>query len=229
MLYKFSYLIGSLTLLLIWIILFYYKKETRKEMIWISIIFGLAGLFAELVYVVDWWMPETITGTIIGIEDFLFGFAIGGIGSVVYEIFFNKKMTKGEDKNKLNPFKNQRFILAGGILIVLFFGLFYFFNINSFYASIIAFSTSSVFILIKRPDLIKNSILSGILLSIISFIGFLIPELITPGWVNSAWYFNNMEKIIIFNAPLVDIVWFFFAGTFIGPLYEFWLNKKYKK
>jgi len=219
--YHFSYLIGDLSLLFVWLILFLYRKDTRKEMIWISLIFGFAGLFSELIYTIDWWGPMTITGTLIGIEDFLFGFAIGGISSIIYEIIFNKKHSKKEFN-----FKNKKLYLIIGILIILFFGLFYLFNINSFYSTIIAFIVAIIYMWIKRPDLIKNSLASGFLLIIISSIGFIIPELITPGWVESVWYFTNIPKKIIFFVPLEDIIWFFLAGSFIGPLYEFWKNKK---
>ena len=76
--YKYSYLIADLTLLFVWIILFWHRKDVRREMLIVSIIFGFAGLLVEPIYFQDWWHPLTITGTKIGLEDFLFGFWVGG-------------------------------------------------------------------------------------------------------------------------------------------------------
>ena len=42
-----------------------------------SIPLGFVGLALNVLYVRDWWYPQTITGTIPAIEDFLYGFGIG--------------------------------------------------------------------------------------------------------------------------------------------------------
>ena len=54
-----------------------------------------------LIYLPDYWYPDHIIGSIpIGIEDFLFAFTIGGIGSVLYEIIFGKRHTLCECRKK---------------------------------------------------------------------------------------------------------------------------------
>lgn len=76
--YRYSYLLLGLLFLIIWIVLYVWRKNVRQEMIVLSLIFGIVGLFVEIAYLVDWWTPYTITYTRIGIEDFLFGSAVGG-------------------------------------------------------------------------------------------------------------------------------------------------------
>ena len=51
-------------------------------------------------------------------------------------------------------------------------------------------------------------------------------ELITPGVLAHLWYLNNLSGIIILGQPLEDLIWWFFAGAFIGPLYEYWQEAK---
>ncbi len=85
---QYAYLILGCLLLSIWLGLFLYRKDIRREMMIISIAFGFGGLLAEYVYLKDWWQPLIITGTRIGFEDFLFGFTTGGIASVIYEVIF---------------------------------------------------------------------------------------------------------------------------------------------
>jgi hypothetical protein len=111
----------------------------------------------------------------------------------------------------------------------MFFIFFYLFKINSFYSSIIIFVFPTLYIWMKRKDLIFDSLASGFFLMLISFLAFIIPELLTPGWVESAWYLENLSGIIILTAPLEDIIWFFLAGAFIGPLYEFSEEGKFTK
>jgi len=51
-------------------------------------------------------------------------------------------------------------------------------------------------------------------------------ELLTPGWIHAFWIFKNVPDIVIFNLPIDDIIWYFLAGLFIGPLYEYWKEGK---
>ena len=103
---------------------------------------------------------------------------------------------------------------------------FYLLGISSFYTSVIVFTFITLYIWIKRKDLILDSLYSGILLTIVSIFAFLIIEMITPGWVQATWYMENLTGIVILTAPLEDLVWVFLTGTFIGPLYEFWNKGK---
>lgn len=224
--YLYSYLIGDLTLLIVWFILFYFRKDVRKEMLIISLLIGIGGLFAETIYTIDWWQPLTITGTLIGIEDFLFGFAIGGIGSSIYEVIFKKKIRIKNVNQKKRFNQNKNILLFGASIVVLLFITFFLMNLNSFYSSIISLGIPIIYMNVKRKDLILNSILSGFFLMLTSFLAFITVELITPGWINSAWFLENLSGIIILTAPLEDLIWFFLMGMFIGPLYEFWKEGK---
>jgi len=227
--YQYSYLIGDLIALIIWIILFLWRKDVRREMIIMSFLFGIAGPISELIYTIDWWRPLTMTGTIIGIEDFIFGFVIGGIASVIYEELFKKKlMTNTLNKtSKYNETKNLFFI--GLILAILFLFCFFVLRINSFYSSIIALIIPTIYIWIKRRDLIFNSFATGIIMIIVFSLFYIVPELISPGWIATTWYFNKLSDITILKIPIEDIIWLFFAGLFIGPVYEFCISAKLVK
>jgi hypothetical protein len=58
-----------------------------------STFIGLLGPFSEIWYLKDYWNPLTISHTTIGIEDYLFGFFIGGIACSVYEGVFAKRLS----------------------------------------------------------------------------------------------------------------------------------------
>lgn len=217
--YTYSYFLANTALLLVWFLLFLFRKDVRKEMLVISILFGFAGVLVQYAYTTDWWRPLTITGTRIGIEDFMFGFWVGGVSAVIYEEVFKKKIYKRK------PRKESVFMLAVPmtlILTLLFFGSFFVLGLNSFYSSIIAGVPGILFIWVKRKDLIFDSLMSGVLLCLVGLPWFWIPQLVTPGWVQHHWFLENLSGILILGAPLEDAIWRFLVGAYIGPLYEFW-------
>jgi hypothetical protein len=216
--YQYSYLIGCLSLLFIWSILYFFRKDTKKEILITSILFGIAGLFVDPIYSSDWWNPLTITNTLSGIESFIFGFSVAGIASVIYEETFYKKLNVKKDIKKINP----KLLIISLFLAGLFFGCYFILKWNSFYSSFPAFLIPVIFIWIKRKDLIVDSVFSGFLLMIISFVFYFIPELITPGWIESTWNYKMISGLTILKVPIEDLIWFFIAGLLIGPLYEYW-------
>ena len=92
--FQYAYLFGCAILLVAWAILFFFKKDTRKEMILISLIFGFAALTTSSIYSPNWWSPENAFNTNPCLEDFLFGFSISGIAAAVYPFLFKKKIPK---------------------------------------------------------------------------------------------------------------------------------------
>jgi len=86
-----------------------------------------------------------------------------------------------------------------------------------------------IFIYFKRPDLIADSIISGVIMVLLGFVWFWVPEFFTPGWVENYWYLDKISGIRILKAPLEDLIWVFMAGAYIAPLYEFWRRGKLVK
>jgi len=221
--YKYTYLIFNAIFFLIWLIIFLWRKDIRKEMLIISLIFGFAGIASEFIYTQDWWMPLTITNTLVGIEDFLIGFFIGGVGAVIYEEISKKRLkNKKSTQRRLERIK-YRILITLGSSAILFFGSFYLLKINSFYASLVAFIIPTLFIWFKRNDLIINSLLSGLVLLIIGTLIYMTLHLIQPGFIGEFWFLEKSWYTILFlGVPLAEYIWYFFAGAYIAPLYEYW-------
>ena len=198
----------------------------RTEMLTMSAIFGIAGLFVEPVYIRDWWQPLTIFGTSIGLEDFLFGALIGGISAVSYEVIFKRRLYPRKSRSRERTFY-ESYLFLGSIMLcgALFYATFLA-GFSSFISSLVALSIATLLIWFHREDLIVDSLASGFLLVFFGLSWFGIAECITPGWVEKYWLHANLSNVIILNAPLEDIVWGFLAGTYIGPLYEFWKEGK---
>ena len=92
--FQYAYIIGNLFFLAVWIILFIYRRDLRRKMLVMSLVVAPMGPLSEIFYLRDYWQPQLFNGWLIGIEDLLFGFAIGGIAAVIYEELFGKKYMK---------------------------------------------------------------------------------------------------------------------------------------
>ena len=224
--YQYTYIIGVLIGIVIWFFFYIYRKDTRKEMLVVSLIFGVAGPLSEYVYIQDWWKPLTITRTPIGIEDFLFGFMIGGVSAVIYSILFNKKVKIKKVKKIKEQKRNLNLSRLLILLAIVFIFGFFILKLNSFISTILAFVLPIAVIYIKRKDLIKDSLISGFSTLVLAIILYQILNLITPGFFDEFWLFRNIPRILVIGIPLEEIVWFFLAGALMGPLYEYWKEGK---
>ena len=92
--YIYFYLCGTIVYVLVWLVLFLKRPDLRKEMLVMSVLFGIGALVTAKLYLADWWRPATVTGTAVGIEDFLFGFSAAGIAAVCYEELFRKRLRR---------------------------------------------------------------------------------------------------------------------------------------
>ncbi|MEK7618044.1 MAG: lycopene cyclase domain-containing protein [Patescibacteria group bacterium] len=221
--YKYAYLFSDLIFVAAWLIIFFWRKDTRKELLWVSAIFGASAYLMQPLFLIDWWHPETITGTKFGIEDFMFCFFGGGGLSVLYQILFKKKTVPLNSLDDTN-----RFFGFFTIILFLFLNYFTFFvlSLHSFYSSVIAFGVAIFFIWLRRKDLILPSLLIGFISVPLAVLWFWWAEWLSPGWVQNVWYLDKLSGLIILKAPIEDLIWAFFAAAYISVIYKFWRGEK---
>jgi len=226
-----SYLLMDLGFLIVWLFLFIWRKDARKVMLFISMPLGFMGPFLEYIYVNDWWKPLTITGTLLGIEDFLFAFAIGGISAVIYEELFKKRIRERKMSKRISERSRLTFWITGVLGLVAFYFCYFILGLNTFVTTTTLLIILIVIMYIKRHDLIVDSLVSGFLLLVISSFVYIAVDIITPGWVYQFWHFKFFPKILFLGLPIDDIIFYFLCGAAIAPLYEYWqegrlINKK---
>src|SRR3989338_5904340 len=92
-----AWLTGSLVLLGVWFVFWFLRPAVRKEMFLVSFFTMPFGL-TEPLFVPEYWNPPSLfnlaAATGFDIESLIFSFAIGGIGSVFYELLVKRKHTK---------------------------------------------------------------------------------------------------------------------------------------
>lgn len=224
--YQYAYLVGNLLIgLPVWLILFLHRKDFRKEILIVSFIIGIAGPVSELWYLQDYWRPETFNGWPIGIEDFLFGFLLGGISSVIYEEVFGQHYVKRKDRSHHWSW----FLLPVAALFLFSFNLLFFIGINSIYASFLTFLLVAGVMVFYRRDLFMDSLMSGLLVGGFMFFGYLIYLSIFPEAIHRWWLLDNISGFLILGIPVEELLWAFGWGMVAGPMYEFFTGLKFKK
>ncbi len=225
-----EWLVFSLILLGIWFIIFSISKKFRKEMFLVSLFTMPFGL-TEPLFVPEYWNPPslfnlaTITG--LDIESFIFSFAIGGIGAVLYNIFFKVKRKK-MDKYKMHS-KMHRFHLISLLSPLFVFLIFYIFTeLNPIYSASVAMFFGGVTTILCRPDLKKEVWMGGVLFFFLYFVFFLFFILIYPYAVTNFWNLSAISGILIFGIPIEELLFAFTYGMLWSSAYEhiLWYNLK---
>ena len=228
--YQYPYLVGIIILGLLWLIFFLLRKDLRQQILIMSFFTTpLAPIFQFFFFSKDYWNPNyfysiSINGVSVGIEEPLFAFFVGGIGTIIYEVIRNR--ISNTDKSKPRPLI-ATLVIVTTIVIFLLLKLI---QINTIWASVIALILGSILILIIDRDLIYDSIFSGLFFVILSFCLYLFLLHIYPNIFKQLWISKGLSGINIFKIPIEEIFWFFSWGLFSGVIYEFWINvKKYDK
>src|SRR3989344_3089176 len=135
-----EWLIFSLILLGIWLAVFLFSGKSKKEMFWTSVFTAPFGL-TEPLFVPEYWNPPSLfnlaANTGFDIESLIFCFAVGGIGSVIYE-FLTKKRHKKIRKYKEDSKRYKFHLIAILSTPILFILLIVFSKLNPIYSAIIA-------------------------------------------------------------------------------------------
>lgn len=216
----YTYLVGSLILLLVWGVLYYLRKDLRREMVVMGGIFAVLGVITDLFFFTkDWWRPDTITGTVVGIESAIFGFAVAGSMAVIYEEIFKKRVVL---RRRTDHHHTKQAIFLGSLFFGIWILLFYGFGYSSFYSSLIATIVAVIIIYFLRPDLIPDSLATATIITLIAIPAYLLLFLVEPGYVQSWYLLDHISGILFLGIPIEDIVWFFATGLLLGCVYEFW-------
>jgi hypothetical protein len=214
---KYAYLVGDLIFFIPWAILFWHRKDLRKEMLVMGLFAAVASFTTAYFWTTDWWRPQTITGTRIGIEDFILGISIGGVAAVLYEEIFRKKLYRR------NPQTHSESIFLLLLLTSLFFLiLFWGLHFTSFFACVFAFLAISAVLIFLRRDLFICAIINGFLMTTIVLPVYYFLMIFSPGFVEKTYLFKTLSGIRITGIPIEELIFFFLFGCVTVLIYEYW-------
>jgi hypothetical protein len=85
----------------------------------------------------------------------------------------------------------------------------------------------SVIMGFRRKDLIADSVMTGISLTAVGAIIYLILQFIQPGYIQAIWVLNeSWYTKLVLGIPLGEYLFYLALGLFIGPLYEYLQGRK---
>lgn len=213
-----EYLIVNFPILFVWGLLYYLYPRGRTQMLNVSIIVGILSVMSGLtIWTHDWWHPPTITGTVVGIEDFLLGFGFAGISTVLYEFIADTRL-KQIKKDKMDHWKKLALTLIVG------WGLFKVSLIIG-YPSWIGWAIGSTAALLTifyfRPDLIENALITGALMTLIALLWFGVLTILDTSFTAQWYIMENLTGITVLGGPIEDYIWAITAGALAAVIYEF--------
>lgn len=213
----YAYLTGALFFLFVWLILFFLRKDLRKEMLWASLL-ALPFILTESFFIPEYWDPHyvfNLTSKIgFSIETLIFGFSVGGVISVIYEFVSRKTLKKMGASRRVHLF-------AYAAVFLMYVGLEFIFPLKTAYNVFFALVTGSVIVGFLRRDLIMQIILGGFLFSAFYSSLFMIFNLVFPNFLLLFYNLEGFWGINVFGVPLEEIMLAFAVGSFWAVLFEY--------
>jgi hypothetical protein len=234
----YEYLFGVFILACIWVIPYLVRKDLRKAMVWSGLFYIFWTIVGFILYRLfafspdrsinpGYWSPPTLfnlghkTGGL-AIEDILFMFFVGGIATAIYELVSNEG-TRKLSKKELPRFKKRYAILFAAIGPVL---VYEFTSLNAMY-SLIAFNLfGALAIMWQRRDLVKHSIVGGLLFLGAYFIMAMVVLHVFPNFVKDFYHLRHTSGVKILGVPLEEYLYGLTFGMLWSPIYEYEYKRK---
>jgi hypothetical protein len=171
----------------------------------------------------EYWFPPSLFDlaekTGFDIESLIFSFAIGGIGTVFYNLIFKRSFAeilpaeRGHQRHRLHIY-----ILFVPVIVFLVLALFT--SLNHIYCGILALFTGGIATLYCRPDLKGKIWVGGILFAILYFIYFRSILVFYPQYIELNWNLENLTHILVLGIPIEELLFAFTFGMYWSGLYE---------
>ena len=205
--YHYSYLVGVLIFGAAWVACYLIGKSYRAEIRWGTLISAPMAL-TSILFVPQYWTPPSLFDLDqkirVGIEDVLWAAAVGGIASVVAEIFLKERLSalrKGSRKRHFAPFI---------VVVVVFILLQLWRPGKTIYNTIIAFAIGAVVIAVLRSDLIPTMLTGALSFTALYFVLFLTVLLLYPDFVKHFYNIPHLLGKYVLGVPIEELL---FAGT----------------
>jgi hypothetical protein len=216
--YHYSYLVGALIFDAAWLACYLLGKSYRAEIRWGTLISAPLAL-TSILFVPQYWTPPSLfdldSKIRVGIEDFLWAAAVGGIASVVAEILLKErlsKLRKGPRKRHFAPFI---------VVVVVFIALEFWHCDKTIYNTIIAFAIGAIVIAVLRSDLIPTMLIGALSFTALYFVLFLIVLKLYPEFVTRFYTIKHLLGIYVLKVPIEELLFAATGGAIWSVAYEY--------
>jgi hypothetical protein len=205
--YHYSYLVGALIFDAAWLACYLLGKNYRAAIRWGTLISAPMAL-TSILFIPQYWTPPSLFNLDqkirVGIEDFLWAAAVGGIASVVGEILLKERLSA------LRKVARERHYAPFVVIVAVFIALQLWHPGKTIYNCVIAFAIGAVVIAVVRSDLIPTMLLGALSFTALYFVLFLIVLALFPEFVQRFYTIANLLGKYVLGVPIEELL---FAGT----------------
>jgi hypothetical protein len=206
--YHYAYLVGALIFWIAWLACLVLGTTYRSGIRWGTMIACPMALTSFL-FVPQYWLPDSLfdlDGKIrVGIEDFLWAAAVGGIAAVIGEIALKERLAeKRKSRHKRHYWP---FLLIAGLFVAL--ELWY--PHKTMDNVIVSAAAGDLVLAYLRRDLIPLMITSTTSFTVLYFVLFLCVLFLYPQFVERFYSLPNLLGIYVRGVPIEELL---FAATF---------------
>lgn len=211
--YQYAYLVWCGVFAAVWVVLYMLRPESRRDMLVLSFIMMPFGPLSQYFHLRDYWVPQTITGTPVGPEDFVIAFLIGGISAALYGFFV--------PHDRVRVSRWYAWPAVAGIYAVT--AAFFAYGIGSYLsgeivaALFISFGVAAVAI---RPRFLLGSVGTSLLFGLLLFGFYLWFFNFYPGIRDAWWPVERLLGVYLWGVPLEEVLWGLLWGFVAGPATE---------
>lgn len=218
---QYVWLIWSLAFLAPWTVLYFFKPVFRREMLRASLATSLLGL-SEPIFVPEYWNPPSLFDlaqrTGFDIESLIFCFSIGGIGAVMYNAIANRRL--GEVPHAERHNRRHRWHRLAITAPFLSFPVLYFLPWNPIYPGIVSLAIGGIANVLCRPDLLRNTLIGGVLFLFLYAVFMLLLVFFAPGYIEQVWNLPGISGVLLGSIPLEELAFGFAFGLYWAGIYE---------
>ena len=216
--YRYSYFIGTLIFAAAWILCYIAGKRYRPQIVWGTLVSAPFAL-TSLLFIPQYWFPPSLfdldTRFHVGIEDFLWAAAVGGIASVVGEIILKEKLSQTRGQGRKRHY--APFVVVAAVFIPL--ELWH--HDKTIYNMVIAFAIGAVVVAFLRPDLILLMLTGAMNFTALYLLLFLYFLALYPDFIQRYYNLPHLLGIYIFKVPIEELMFASTGGAIWSVAYEY--------
>lgn len=223
--YRFTYFIGTLMFLPVWYYLWRKQPaEWKRSLYWMGALMLVLGPVANYLWFLrDWWQPQTIFGTKLGIEDLILSFSNSTIVAMIGLILYGSQ-------DQVN-FRLKKLVWPIIAIFLLTSILYYLVGWHSFLANALAGFAVTAVLWYKMPATIKVSLMIGVMIFAAVIPIYYLLEFFSPGWIAATWLWQDISGYRVGIIPIEDLLWYMVVGIGFSTLsiYANYEQKTFKK
>src|SRR5262249_26526821 len=216
--YHYSYFIGTLIFVAAWAVCFWLGKSYRPQMIWGTLV-SMPFALTSLLFIPEYWQPPSLfdldARIHVGIEDFVWAGAVGGIASIFGEWLLKERLVAVRGSHR------QRHYAPFVVVFALFLVLEIWHRHKTIYNMVIAFVVGAIVVAFLRRDLIRLMLTGALSFTVLYALLFVYFLALYPDFIHRYYTLENFLGIFIKGVPIEELMFACSGGAIWSVAYEY--------